>query len=316
MKTIAFAAFIGATAAMSEIESAFLGYITQYGKSYSSLPEYETRLRHFAQKHSEITAHNISGANFKLGHNHMSDWSAEEYKAILTYKPEMSYEGENFIKHSFDAVEPKDWREDGAVNEVQDQAACGSCWTFSTMASFEGAHFIASGNLEKFAEQQLVDCVRTCHGCNGGNVSLAVTHLKRHDAMLETEYAYTAKDGTCREANTTGVRASEVVNVTQQSGEAMKAALMHAPLSVAIQADQAVFQHYQSGIFDSVSCGVQLDHATNVVGWGEENGIEYFIMRNSWSKSWGESGYMRILIAEGAGICGIQSLPQYVIAKN
>lgn len=82
-------------------------------------------------------------------------------------------------------------------------------------------------------------------------------------------------------------------------------------VSVAIQADQRVFQSYKSGIFDSEECGTQLDHATNVVGWGEELGQEYWIMRNSWSASWGEAGYMRIAIKDGAGICGIQMMVDY-----
>jgi len=68
---------------------------------------------------------------------------------------------------------------------------------------------------------------------------------------------------------------------------------------------------YSEGIFDSEDCGTQLDHATNVVGWGSENDKEYWIMRNSWSSTWGESGYIRIKITDGAGICGIQMEPQY-----
>ena len=89
MKTIAFAAFVGAAAAMSEIESAFLGYITEYGKSYSSMAEYETRLRNFAVKHAFIQEENNQGNSWVAGHNHMSDWTEEEYKSLLGYKPEL-----------------------------------------------------------------------------------------------------------------------------------------------------------------------------------------------------------------------------------
>jgi len=66
-----------------------------------------------------------------------------------------------------------------------------------------------------------------------------------------------------------------------------------------------VFQQYRSGIFDSTACGTSVDHATLVVGYGEENGQEYWIMKNSWSTGWGEYGYMRLAIVDGAGICGI-----------
>lgn len=91
----------------------------------------------------------------------------------------------------------------------------------------------------------------------------------------------------------------------------MKEAVTKQPVSVAIQADQKVFQIYKSGIFDSAECGTALDHATNVVGWGTELGQDYWIMRNSWGNTWGESGYMRIAIRDGAGICGIQMQVDY-----
>jgi len=91
----------------------------------------------------------------------------------------------------------------------------------------------------------------------------------------------------------------------------MKSALSSAVLAVSIEADKSVFQRYSSGIFNSTQCGTSLDHATNVVGWGSHNGTEYWIMRNSWGKSWGESGYMRLEIVSGAGICGIQKEPLY-----
>lgn len=92
----------------------------------------------------------------------------------------------------------------------------------------------------------------------------------------------------------------------------MKAALEKGVLAVSIEADQPSFQYYKSGIFDSSDCGTRLDHATNVVGWGEEKGTEFWIMRNSWGTVWGEKGYMRLAIEEsGKGICGIQKEPLY-----
>ena len=99
--------------------------------------------------------------------------------------------------------------------------------------------------------------------------------------------------------------------VAPDSPDAMKATLANNPMSVAIQADQRVFQSYKSGIFDDTSCGTQLDHATNVVGWGSQDGEEYWIMRNSWGTSWGEEGYMKLAIVSGAGLCGIQMQPLF-----
>ena len=62
---------------------------------------------------------------------------------------------------------------------------------------------------------------------------------------------------------------------------------------------------YKEGIFDSAECGTSLDHAVTAVGYGKENGMEYYIVRNSWGPSWGEDGYIKIKAVEGAGICGV-----------
>jgi len=87
----------------------------------------------------------------------------------------------------------------------------------------------------------------------------------------------------------------------------MKAAIAKQPISVAIEADQAPFQMYQSGIFDDASCGTYLDHAVNLVGYGSENGQDYYLLRNSWGTGWGDSGYMKMAITgDDSGVCGVQ----------
>lgn len=48
-----------------------------------------------------------------------------------------------------------------------------------------------------------------------------------------------------------------------------------------------------------------------VVGWGTSGTTEYWLLRNSWGKTWGESGYMRVQINAGNGICGVQMFPLY-----
>ena len=77
-------------------------------------------------------------------------------------------------------------------------------------------------------------------------------------------------------------------NVKPDSPADLKAALMKGPASVAIEADTMVFQTYSSGIITSSACGKNLDHGVVAVGYGVENGVEFFIVRNSWGASWGE----------------------------
>ena len=93
----------------------------------------------------------------------------------------------------------------------------------------------------------------------------------------------------------------------------MKAALNQQPLSVLIEADKLVFQFFSSGVLDSTLCGTNLDHAVLAVGYGTDaaSGKEYWLVKNSWSTSWGDAGYIKIAIEEGRGICGVQMSPAY-----
>ncbi len=66
-------------------------------------------------------------------------------------------------------------------------------------------------------------------------------------------------------------------------------------MSIAIEADQRVFQFYKKGILSSKDCGHELDHGVLLVGYGVEHKTKYWIIKNSWGKSWGEKGYLRLL---------------------
>ena len=101
--------------------------------------------------------------------------------------------------------------------------------------------------------------------------------------------------------------------VTAFSAPALKTAIAAGPVSVAIEADQFVFQFYSGGILNSKACGTDLDHGVVAVGYGADaSGTKpYYIVRNSWGPSWGLAGYVNIAIVDGSGICGIQIGPVY-----
>ena len=67
-------------------------------------------------------------------------------------------------------------------------------------------------------------------------------------------------------------------------------------LSAYVDASSLRFRFYSTGIVSDDLCGTELNHAVNVVGWGQSLDIEYWIIRNSWSDKWGEQGYMRLQI--------------------
>jgi len=246
MKCFVLAALAASTMALSEIESAFMAYITQYGKSYSTMEQYEMRLRTFALKHAFIQEHNQEGNSYTVGHNDMSDWTEEEFAAILKYNA-VEPTADEIAEHTFGATySPIDWRTktnfqgNNCMLAIQNQGQCGSCWTFSTQASMSANYCIQlDGALVEFSTQELVDCVTTCYGCNGGNVSYACNYLKTNEEILWSDYPYVGVDTTCAYNSKTHypVECSAYQYASNGNVDQMKSMLETGVLSVAIQAN-------------------------------------------------------------------------------
>ena len=132
--------------------------------------------------------------------------------------------------------------------------------------------------------------------------------LRLNKTERESDYAYTAATGTCHSSDYEGLYNTKgYSSVTQGSSSALMASIEAAPTSVAIEADKLVFQAYTGGVLNSDKCGTTLDHGVLAVGYGTEDGQDYYLVKNSWGASWGDAGYIKIANnGDGDGICGIQ----------
>jgi len=155
---------------MSENMYKFMDFISNHGRSYATKAEFDFRFAIFEKKTAEHTRLNaMPNQTSTHGVNFLSDYTDDEYKAMLGYRQDMESdlgaERKNYVFEDVSAVAPIDWRAKGAVTPVKNQGSCGSCWTFSTTGSLEGAHHKTTGKLVSLSESQFLNCDKTCHGC-------------------------------------------------------------------------------------------------------------------------------------------------------
>ena len=293
-------------------------------------------------KFIELT--NTQNLTYTVGHNAFSGYNSEEFSALMGFQYNKDYITNGNLRGSLDIETTEqdvvldlsalptsvDWRAKGAVTGVKDQGQCGSCWSFSSTGSLEGAYAIKYGNLVSFSEQELVDCANIKNGgpnmgCNGGNMQPTLDWIGKNSGLC-TEQAYPYVSGTTKTAGTcqkscsvvSGSAVRKSVAVQANSDNAMMTALTIGTVSIAIEADQKAFQMYSAGIFGSTNaqeCGTNLDHGVLLVGYGSSDKQDYYIMKNSWGTTWGESGYMRMgrgpQYNNGAGQCGLLMQASY-----
>lgn len=234
-----------------------------------------------------------------------------EYYKLLTAL-DVNHEGDEFVYDKEQVTASSvDWRAKGKVTPVRDQAQCGSCYSFGSIAAVESRYLIAKGSSDTsidLSEQQIVDCSAN-NGCNGGSLSTTYNYLKLVGCAAESAYPYTAKQGSCK-SFTPIVRISGATRVKSGSEPALESAIEQGPVAVCIDASHASFQLYKGGVYDEPKCTQQISHAVVAVGYGTESGKDFYLVKNSWGTSWGEAGYIKMSRNKN-NQCAIASVAYY-----
>jgi len=314
-------------------EAEFTEFLQKHGKTYNS--GYETYDRMGIWKHFKdyIEDHNAGKSTFKLGMNRFGDMHEGEFRSSImphVHRPEVNTAA---YLHPVPTLEQLDslpttvnWTEVGAVTHVKDQGTCGSCWTFGTTGSLEGMWYNKYKRLISLSEQQIVDCAwgytfggpEGNMGCGGGYASGAFQWIIDHKGIAtEKHYPYLMQNSFCHEGDvSSGVTVQAYVNVTAYSESALQDAVATlGPVAVAIDASHPSFRFYTSGVYYEAQCQSSiddLDHEVLAVGYGTDNGQDYWLVKNSWSTYWGNLGYIQ-MSRNANNNCGIASQATYPI---
>jgi len=293
---------------------------------------------HNAAGHKSTLAHN----HF----SHMSDDEKKQWTGLLPRKHDDEPTGVSERCDDSSTPATLDWRNVNGTSyltPVKNQGGCGSCWIFSGTCSMESRWAIKNKvPVPNLSEQNVVDCCGWS-GCAGGfpewtwdyiasAKDFYVNYLKNPvyyynflpkpylGQEYTSNYPYTASftNGTCKFSGNVGAYAwaykttdgkgiRSTHQIKRRSPAAFKLALQKGPFSVGVCASWTINFH-KGGLIEASTCTCTgLNHAVNLVGYGEDEYGKYWIMRNSWGSGWGEGGYAKMEMTEegSVGPCGV-----------
>jgi C1A family cysteine protease len=266
----------------------------------------------FRENVKQIQEHNAKNLSYQKGINHLTDMTAEEVRSYYKLKP-MSvkeyktnmrkllslddYNDDEVVQASTQVSATRDninWI--SIMRPVRNQANCGSCWAFTVTAVLEG-HWnkYKTALTDHLSTQQMVDCDTGNGGCNGGWFDAGFAFFKSKYAAYETNYPYTSGDsGVAGSCQTVSKYSSVKITGYKQKTYTtdVYTLLKSGPVAVAVDATDDWYA-YRSGVFN-VSCSSNINHAVTLVGYGNRNGVGYWIIRNSWGSDWGYAGHIYV----------------------
>jgi len=301
------------------LRSQFIEFMVKYNRVYKTNSEFSQRFAIFSENMRESeTLMQANKGSAKFGVGPFIDMSKEEFASRYLMKNYQkaapapvatNVPRANLTRFGIpQGPDPNnwDWSSAGVTTPVYNQGQCGSCWAFSATETVESWFALAGGQLTQLSMEQVVDCDTVDQGCNGGNTNTAYQYIQSAGGLdTYASYPYTAgggQSGQCQFSQ--GNTVATVSNYQSVSGETGLYQIASASGPVSVCVDASSWQNYQGGVL--TSCGSDIDHCVQLTGYYNYNGqggTPAWNVRNSWSTSWGISGYIQIAI--GSDLCAI-----------
>jgi len=226
-------------------------------------------------------------------------------KTIMTLVHEDDHIETFDVPNSFDAR--REWPD--CISEIRKQEHCGSCWAFSAAETLTDRFCIGSKGKVKpvLSPQYIVSCDQGNLACNGGEINKVWAFLEESGTTTDECTPYVSGDGKfvpkCNNVCTSN-KAIQQYKAVKGSSKPLNCALQiqrelieNGPVQTGFEVYED-FLHYKSGIYHYADGIIMGGHAVKIVGWGKENGVDYWIVANSWGPEWGENGFFRIKFGE------------------
>lgn len=306
----------GMSALASDIDSQFETFKSQYNKIYDNATEEALRKSIFMENLKTIEEKNANDSAV-YGVDFYSDFTVDEWKAAMGVGdrkdwsqfavPDYQCNFENPSSSVENLNSTIDWVTAGAVTAVKSQGQFGTCGYFSTIGVMEGINVMQGGNdLVSLSEQEVIDCCTGSDGCKGWPGQELMWYSNNNFyASTEESYPYRGSSSSCKRSSATQTTATLADRICVGNGpegnqDAILAKLQtHGPAVWMIGCQD--LHQYRGGIISNRGADPGsfpeyrgIDHATLLVGAGEENGIPYWKVKNSWGESFGEQGYYRV----------------------
>lgn len=311
----------------------FLQWMKQNGHQYK-IDEIDSRFDNYLGAIERTREKSINARAVEWGLTPFSAYTAEEFSSYSCGLSKMTEsvvpEGVTIPIESLPssaAALPKswDWTRHGFSNPIKQQGDCASCGVFAAVGAIEGALSSKQNVRISLSEQQLISCNPSSQGCVGTWPSLAYKSTLEApvNGIINSENSYECescffwkleKKSQCKfnpEDKAATIKGfSQFCNIgTEQCNEENMAAYLYnnGPMSVCF--NNKMLQDYVSGVinpFEGQCSAEEINHCATLVGYGEENGMKYWKIRNSWGQKFGEQGYVRI--ARGKNACGINQV--------